>query len=430
MHRILVIAQLLTRLLVGQFTATLEYSSLEEICPIKYVDTLFEFKTDISTNAGQRDVTLHLLDRMNFVFQAQPMRQHCWGIALDTRRYLFASCERSLRGLRVSSPLTLLDNPALSLLIRFLSGAPTARGYIAVVMPKLWGTEAMCLLSGSESKGSAVFEMEGNVAAKVAVSESSIMHELAVMRELEEECAGWLFPRLVLSERQTGNDLWPFGFRMARHDVVSVETEEHVLSVMGNVFWRLAVLHELGFVHGDVKPSNFLVAHTQTMLCDFGNSMRGNGRGLTGGTEAFRVIDGVFGECDFQCDLEGLYWATLTLWQQVKLKKTHWKGLTEEERRSLWSVMAMHDANQKVCPQDPKLFAYLCKQGKSRLLINPGIVSPSARHLPSRHRRHRRQNAKEGLQSHFFCNEARGPSQSPRQAVFRGKTVVDRTEKK
>lgn len=58
------------------------------------------------------------------------------------------------------------------------------------------------------------------------------------------------------------------------------------------------------------------------------------------------------------------------------------------------------------------------------------IVSPSARHLPSRHRRHRRQNAKEGLQSHFFCNEARGPSQSPRQAVFRGKTVVDRTEKK
>ena len=56
------------------------------------------------------------------------------------------------------------------------------------------------------------------------------------------------------------------------------------------------------------------------------------------------------------------------------------------------------------------------------------IVSPSARHLPSRHRRHRRQNAKEGLQSHFFCNEARGPSQSPRQAVFRGKTVVDGEE--
>ena len=351
----------------------------QEIQALEYVDTLFEFKKDISTDAEQRDVTLQLVDRMNFVFQAQPMRRHCWGIGLDTRRFVFVSCERSLEVVRVSSPLMLLENPTLSvsLLIRFLSGAPTTRGYIAVVMPKLWGTEAMCLLSGSESKGSAVFEMEGNVAAKVAVSESSITHELEVMRELEE-CAGLVYPRLVpTSELQTGNQVWPFGFRMARHDVVTVETEENVLSVTGNVLWRLAVLHELGFVHGDVKPSNFLVADTQTMLCDFGNSMRGNGRGLKGGTEAFRVLDGVFREGDFQCDLEGLYWATLTLWRQVKLKKTHWKGLTEDERRRECSVLSMYEANPRECPQNPKLFAYLCKQGKNRRLINPGSILKS-----------------------------------------------------
>jgi len=341
-----------------------------DIKSLDCVDVLVEFKKDISTEARQRKVVLQLLERMHFVFEAQRMRQQCWGIGMDARRVLFVSCEENLVQIRVSSIMLLMDESALSLLAQFFSGPPTTRGYVAVVMPTLWGMEAMCLLDGGRSKGHAVFGMDEKVVAKVAGSESSMTHELEVLRELQP-WAGLVCPQLVMSALGTGNDSWPYGFQMTRYKVVSVKSEVDVLSVMGGAFWRLAMLHELGYVHGDVKPSNFLMHGTEVLLCDFGNAVRGPGRGLKGGTPAFRVIDGFFLECDFQCDLEGLYWTTLTLWLQVKRKKLYWKGLKDEKRRSAYFALCAYEANRAACPIHPKLFAYLCKQGRGRSLINP-----------------------------------------------------------
>ena len=340
-----------------------------EIEGMEYVDVLFEFKRTLATDAELRDVVLQLVNRMYFVFEAHALRQRCWGVAMDSRRCVLVCCDRSLQ-VWVSLSVSLLGDSGLSLLAKFLSGPPTTRDYVSAVLPSLWGKEAVCCLAGGE--GCAVFGMDEKVVAKVGVSEFSIARELETIRELQNALPSELVcPRVVERELATGNAAWPYGFQMARLNAVSVESEAGLVCVIGGALWRLAVVHELGYVHGDVKPSNLLARDAQVLLCDFGHAKRGDGRESKGGTEAFRVIDGLFEACEFQCDLEGLYWAALTLWLQVKSQKPEWKGLIEDERRREFSLLHLYEANRKFCPRDPVLFAFLCKQAKARTLINP-----------------------------------------------------------
>lgn len=133
------------------------------------------------------------------------------------------------------------------------------------------------------------------------------------------------------------------------------------------------MLHELGYVHGDVKPSNILRRDSDGafLLCDFGHSGQGVGRGLMGGTPAFRVMEGAFQECDYQCDLEGLFWTTVSLWVAVRRGKDKWKVLKEEDRLAEWGVLLLKATEKRPHPSDEVLRAYLCGQARGGVLISP-----------------------------------------------------------
>lgn len=338
---------------------------------MQYIDTVFEFKMSLDYETHQRDVGLQLVQRMGYLFKAQPERQECWGVAMGKDSFFFVRCNRALDIWK--SPCVLFTEAFVSLLGRFLAGPASLRGFRILEMPRLWGQPAQCLLARGH-KG-AVFRMTDNVVAKVTTTneEATIDHERAIMSSLWAAAPHLVCPEPVLCDIETGSESWPIGLQMAHHSVVSVKSEDDVVDVVGSVFWRLAVLHELGYVHGDVKPSNVLRRDSDGayLLCDFGCSVRGQGRGLVGGTPAFRVVAGLFRKCDFQCDLEGLFWTAVSLWVAVRRNKNKWKGLTETDRRAEWTVLHAEATLECPHPTHKMLCAYLCGQARTETLVVP-----------------------------------------------------------
>lgn len=340
-----------------------------------YVDVLFEFISSLVFESQQQDVVLHLVSKMVFIFELQMERQYCWGCAMDSHRVMFVCCDRELR-IRVSEPISLLDErsdnvgPGLVVLARFLRGAPSLRGCVPVVLPQLWGRAAVSSIFFS--RDGAVFGIDENVVAKVSSSMGSISNDLYVLRILQKAAAdGLVSPLLKECEMSTGNVTWPYGIQFAKHRAVAVENEADVVRVVGGAFWRLAVLHELGYVHGDVKPQNLLVDADRILLCDFGHTTPGTGRDLQGGTPAFRVVEGLFRECDFQCDLEGLFWTAVVLWEQLLYRRRQWKALVEDKRILFWAKLR---TRWDYRPYDPCLSAYLCGQANEGRLVSPRDV--------------------------------------------------------
>ena len=203
-----------------------------------------------------------------------------------------------------------------------------------------------------------------------------------------ESAPGLVCPDVFPCDLSTGNATWPYGFQMARLEVVCVSCEADVVRLAGDIFWSLAVLHELGVVHNDVKPSNMLVAETQGLgfLCDFGHAARwrpGNEMlDVCGATKGFEVVETAFANSVssmYACDMEGLYWSVMALWLQVADKKATWRaekaaarlgnmehcagqGLIREYRES---------RVQRLLPQDPVLRRYVHEQAKDRKLWEP-----------------------------------------------------------
>src|SRR5262249_23694234 len=152
-----------------------------------------------------------------------------------------------------------------------------------------------------------VFALRGGRAGKVGTSEASLRRERSVMERVQAAAAAAeVCPALRGGAGQTGGGGGAFGFQMGRHGGLGgMETEEEVARVVGQLFWRLAVLHELGIAHNDVKPSNVVVAAARGegaaeaayLLCDFGHAGAWSAGEplfeLRGATEAFRVMPGV-----------------------------------------------------------------------------------------------------------------------------------------
>lgn len=177
---------------------------------------------------------------------------------------------------------------------------------------------------------------------------------------------------------------------MARLEVVCVSGEADVVRLAGDIFWCLAVLHELGVVHNDVKPSNMLVvADTQqgpAVLCDFGHAVRWRSGeqmlDVCGATESFGVVRTAFENCAtsmYACDLEGLYWSVMALWLQVVDKKATWRPekaaarLSNMEQCGGQGLIREYKENgvQRVLPHDPVLRHYVHEQARERKLWEP-----------------------------------------------------------
>lgn len=340
------------------------------LCALEYVDVVFEFKTSIKSEETRRDVSLQLVDRMAFIFQAQPLRQLCWGIASDACSFFFVQCRRDL-SFSVSSTAALLDESfGLPLLAGFLSGPAELRGYIPVVMPKLWGCGALSSLMSSERN--MVFALDEMKVAKVSADKSNIINERRVMEFVCQAGASFLCAELFPCEIETGCKEWPYGFQMKRIAVLTCGSAESLTSVIGDVLWRLAVLHELGYVHNDVKPSNILMNESEALLGDFGSAVTGTGEGKQGSTEAFRIIEGCFEAAPYQCDLEGLYWTALALWLWLKKGSSMWPQLSVLKRKEKFAFFGFaENLNEEGVPTSPVLFAYLCGQAKARKLFSP-----------------------------------------------------------
>lgn len=153
---------------------------------------------------------------------------------------------------------------------------------------------------------------------------------------------------------------------------LAANSEDSLVRIIGDMLWRLAVLHELGYVHNDVKPSNILQDGNDVLLCDFGNAAKGIGEGLSGATEGFRVIPGLFQAGPYQCDLEGLYWTVLSMWLGVRKGSSRWPQLLVLERKEKFGLFAFAESpGDEGVPTNIVLFAYLCGQAKARKLTNP-----------------------------------------------------------
>jgi Protein kinase domain len=350
---------------------------------MEYVDTPMELKQQITTDGGRRKVVLQLLDRIKFVFDAQPARQVCWGVGLDAQNALFVRCDRSLQ-YGVTPTCSLWNRGGIGQLLFDFLGAPAAvRGFIPVKLPELWGNVAAGLLSSSSH--ACVYRLCNERAAKVGHGDI-ITAEWTIVDYLQSASApGLLAPRsYAVAELMTQNVTWPCGYQMDLHAVVSVSTEEELCASVGAIFWRLGVLHALGIVHNDVKPSNMLqTSDGERLLCDFGNAIRWKeGDAMVnqrGATELFSVVPGAFVASDtsmFACDVEGLFWTALCLWFKVIETRDSVPRLNAAQRftNMLWlgveGGVCLNGNVQLIVPR-ARLLARYFEQAKGRVLKEP-----------------------------------------------------------
>ena len=350
---------------------------------MEHVDTPIELKQQITSHTGRRDVTLQLLDRIKFVFDAQPTRQVCWGVGLDAKNVLFVRCYRSFEyGVTATCSLWGKDGMAQAL-FDFLGAPAITRGFVPVVLPELWGQVVEGLLSSSDH--ACVFRLANGRAAKVG-SQVTILAEWGIIEHLHNVSEpGLIIPHcLVTTELATANALWPCGFQMELHKVVSVSKEGELCSLVGDVFWKLGVLHSLGVVHNDVKPSNLLqTAGGEHLLCDFGNALywkEGDPMASQrGATECFKVVTGAFAASEtsmFACDMEGLFWTALSLWLKVIGRRDSTPHLGAVERLDRMVLLGseggvrLNKNVQLISPQAPLLMSYF-QQARERTLKEP-----------------------------------------------------------
>lgn len=356
---------------------------VRDVLAMEYLDTPIELKQQITSDAGRREVVLQLLDRMKFVFDAQPARDVCYGVGLDAQGVLFVKCERSLDyAVTPTSPLWGKHGVA-QVLFSFLGSSPVTRGYVPVELPELWQTQAEGLLS-KQGSGCAVFRLSIGCAAKVGGQEF-IEHELGMIRFVKARCKGLVCPVLLDADLNTANPTWPFGFQMELHNVVSVGSEAELCSLLSDVFWKLGVLHALGVVHNDVKPSNVLrTTAGEHLLCDFGNAVTwSNGDAMPaqrGATEYFKVVPGAFDgseESMFACDMECLFWTVLSLWLKVIRRRDTEPHLSFMERLNSMTLLGAEgglrigNSPQLVSPQTSLLKSYFKQVSGNRKLWQP-----------------------------------------------------------
>ena len=188
------------------------------------------------------------------------------------------------------------------------------------------------------------------------------------------------------TEYKTGCTEHPFGFRMSCLDVASVRSEDALLQLTSNIFWGLGVLHTIGVVHRDVKPSNILSGHrfedkSSYLLCDFGMAIFWNHDESiqSAGTEAFSSISGEFQATNqnmFLRDLESLYWTVLCWWLQI-IKGRETPGAYTDTRQADLSVLRdrggvfLGEKRELTCPKEPTLKHYLVEQAQNKKLWQP-----------------------------------------------------------
>lgn len=353
------------------------------VLSMETVDTPIELKERVDTDACRRDVVLQLLDRIAYVFDAQLEREVCWGLAFDAQHVIFVKSKRDL-SFSVTPSLEMYGAKGhLPLVARFLQAGSSARGFVNVVMPSLWGAPCESLLSQHEAF--AVFALDGDRVAKVGRDRDSVQHERDLMQFVCDKAAGLVCPQLHPCDLNTGDLSWPYGFQMTRLNVLAVETEEDVVQVAAQAFWRLAVLHEIGVVHNDVKPSNMVTREKEAFLCDFGHAgkwrLGDNVLKTRGATKDFASIGGEFqltSDNMFACDLEGLYWSILVLWLQVVEGRSTWKSLKSKDRQVLLLQLGFRgmiveegDSLKNVLPGHPALRKFFQEQANSRCLLSP-----------------------------------------------------------
>jgi serine/threonine protein kinase len=238
----------------------------------------------------------------------------------------------------------------------------------------------------------AVFALDGQCVAKVAQNRASLEREKGIIVQVNEHAPQLVSPAVFECNMETGNVPWSFGFKLERLEMLSVSSEDDVVTVASQGFWRLAVLHELGIVHNDVKPSNLLAAaNGDIFICDFGNALfwtcGDEMIDMRGATKVFRVVPNAFCGTDssmFLCDFEGLYWTILVMWLKVIDERSHWKYLDGKERllarQTLCSggiIRGTSDRPVLVLPKNATLQNYLIGQGKSCKSMDPADVLQS-----------------------------------------------------
>ncbi|WP_459426143.1 protein kinase domain-containing protein, partial [Marinobacter sp.] len=292
----------------------------KDVVSILYLDSSIELTDTISSDAERREVVLQLLDRFDATFRGQPRRQVCWGLGMDATDVLFVKYQNDTSlSYSVSSNCS-LSGLGWDLFLGFIKAPVVSRGYVGVVLPRLFGVSPQSRL------GHNVYQLCDQTACKVA-SKEAIQREHRMLKYVYGR-ADFLIPTpRDETEYKTGCTEHPFGFRMSCLDVSSVRSEDELLELTSNIFWGLGVLHAIGVVHRDVKPSNILSGHrfedkSSYLLCDFGMAIFWNQNESiqSAGTEAFSSIPGEFQATNqnmFLRDLESLYWTVLCWWLQI-----------------------------------------------------------------------------------------------------------------
>lgn len=353
-----------------------------DVPSIAYLDTSIELKDTIATDAKRREVVLQLLDRFGATFDGQSERKECWGLGMDSKSLLFVKCTNDNNMSYSVSPNFDLTGMGLGwdLLLRFLNAASGSRGYVPVTMPVLWGKSPLSLLSRN------VYLLENGIVCKVG-PEAEIRHERDLLLRVAAK-ASFLVPQLENAGIDTENADLPFGIQMVQYDVISVKNEAEVVEVASNIFWGLAVLHKLGIVHKDVKPSNFLsnpniTENCRYLLCDYGaaETWRTHGEMGAAATEAFASIPGMFqdtGTSMFLRDLEALFWSVFAIWLQV-VKNRETPSAFRISRQVDFSVLrdqggsfvGEEDTAPLCQPADPLLKRFLVGQARDKKLLCP-----------------------------------------------------------